>query len=240
MLWGFQNTGRSLAIIAALGATLAIVSGCASASRSTAMVAPLSGQTLLAPNSPLRENVKVGFVSGGEETNILLRSMVSNEDYSEAVITSMSLATLLAPNPATAAYTVNAELVSLEQPQVAVNLEVIAVGRYELLNPDGSVYWREEITSRFTAPFQDSFVRAERQRLANEGAIRENIGDFLERLIAFSRINPYDTISQESLAASAATPVVETAPVEETAEISAAGAEVEAAEPAAAEEPAAQ
>ena len=45
----------------------------------------------------------------------------------------------------------------------------------------------QTITEPYTANFSDAFLAVERLRLANEGAMRVNIGTFLKALVSHSK-----------------------------------------------------
>jgi hypothetical protein len=53
---------------------------------------------------------------------------------------------------------------------------------YTIVDAAGATVLSERVVSPFTAQFSDSFLAVERLRLANEGAIRENIRQFLALL----------------------------------------------------------
>lgn len=178
--------------VATLGLGSAL-SGCASEARSTAMVAPVTDKTLVSAGNPLRNAVILGGVRGGEQTNPLWTSEVSGLNFRRALDTSLRLATLRAPTDAMGPgrYLLEATLEEVDQPQIAINFEVTVTALYQLRSQGGALLYNERVTSPYTAKFTDSLVRAERLRLANEGAVKLNISTFLERLVADSEKDPY-------------------------------------------------
>lgn len=180
---------RFLSIAAALLTAAGLLSACASASRSTAMVAPVTADTLIDASSPLHKSVLVRNVTGGEETNILLQSKVSNADFRTALETSLDLTTMLT-TAANAKFLIDAQIISLEQPQLAINLQVITTTRYTVRSFDDRVVFDEEIKTTYKEQFLNSLVRAERQRLANEGSVKANIAEFIKKLVAASEADP--------------------------------------------------
>ncbi len=181
--------GGALAALG-LGSTLA---GCASEARSTAMVAPVTEKSLVSASNPLRSAVVLGGVRGGEATNPLWISKVSGINFRKALDTSLRLTTLRAPSDemGPSRYLLEATLEEVDQPQLAINFEVTVTALYQLKSHRGALLYNERVTSPHTARFTDSLVRAERLRLANEGAVKLNIATFLERLVADSEKDPY-------------------------------------------------
>lgn len=166
----------AIAIIAiALGA-------CASASKPGAMVAEVTDATIIADNSPLRENVSVGEVTGGKETSPLWKSNVSNEDFAEALRQSLSAHAMLSMGEGT--YRLDAKLIQLKQPMVAINSTVTSIVNYTLTDlASGETIFDETVEEAYTAKFGDALLGVERLRLANEGSIKQNISTLIRLLI---------------------------------------------------------
>jgi hypothetical protein len=62
-----------------------------------------------------------------------------------------------------------------------LNMTVTARINYELVDTvNGQPTEETTIETEFTSPFGDAFAADERTRLANEGAVRENIREFIE------------------------------------------------------------
>lgn len=170
-------------------ALLLLVAACASGATPGAMTVPLSEQTLVAPTSRLRQTVQVGTVGGGRETNPLWTSQVADADFATALRQSLSTHAMLAIN--NQAFRVDATITGLDQPLAGFDMEVRSRVRYRVTNvASGTVVFEREIPAAFTANFSSSFYAVERLRLANEGAIRENIRQFLIALIAEEARNP--------------------------------------------------
>lgn len=169
--------------------TILLLSACASGAVPGAMVPPVSQQTLIGDTSRLRQGIEVSGVTGGRETNPLWTSQVSNEAFSEALRQSLAIHALLSSN--NAPYRLDAQLFDMAQPLMGFNMTVRARARYRLARvADGSVVHESEVDSSFTATAASSALGVERLRLANEGAIRENIRQFLEKLIAAEANDP--------------------------------------------------
>lgn len=161
----------------------ALVSGCASGARPEAMTAPVSASNIIESSSSLHNAIQIGKVTGGSDTNPLWMSNVSDDDFKKALQQSLVLQAIAA-NEASR-YTLDAELVSLEQPFAGFDLTVTANVHYKVArNVDESLALDETVSTPYTANFTDAFAGYERLRLANEGAVRENIKAILAKLKA--------------------------------------------------------
>ena len=169
------NTVACVAVALLLGA-------CASGARTGAMTVPVSGDTLISATSPAYNAIDIGSVTGGSETSPLWKSKVSSENFRDALQQSLELHAMAGMGHGR--YVLNAELLDLDQPTIAFNSTVTATVHYTLIaNQDQSTKFDETIKTPYTASFSDAFVGTERLRLANEGAIRENIEALMKKLI---------------------------------------------------------
>lgn len=168
---------------------LLLLGACASGAVPGAMVPPLGPGTIIAETSRLRQAVALGTVDGGKETNPLWTSQVSSEAFAQALRQSLATHAMLAIGGGV--YRLDASLLELKQPIAGFDLEVTARVRYRLTRmADSGVIYETEITNAFAAAFSSSYLAVERLRLANEGAVRENIGRFLAAVIAEEARNP--------------------------------------------------
>jgi len=159
------------------------LAACASASKPGAMVAELTETSILSENSNLRENVAVGDVGGGKETNPLWTSEVSSEDFAEALRQSFAAHAMLATGDG--AYRLDAELVKLKQPFAGFNMTVTSIVDYTLTNvATGDVVLKETVEEAYTAKAGDAFMGVKRLQLANEGSIKGNIAQIIDKMIA--------------------------------------------------------
>jgi hypothetical protein len=155
------------------------VCACASPSNPAAMVAAASPDVVFSSGSALHQNVELGTVDGGRETNPLWTSQVSSEDFAEALRGSFQAHAILTTQGGD--YRLDATLMELNQPFAGLDMSVHSTVRYALTEvASGDVVYEEVISERYTATMGDAFVGVERLRLANEGSIRANI----ERLIS--------------------------------------------------------
>jgi hypothetical protein len=165
------------------------LSACASGAKPGAMFPPNTSLTTIGPNSSLREAVAIGQVSGGNETNPLWLPDVSSNEFAEALRLSLAARGMFTRN--NDRFRLEATLISLDRPMAGINLTVTSKIRYYLTRfAENAVVFDLEIVATSTANFGAHSMFNERLRLANEGAIRENIAQFLTALIAAERENP--------------------------------------------------
>ena len=168
---------RVLVVAIAAGA----LSGCASGARPGAMTAGLDTAHIIDAKSPLYMAMAVNPIEGGKDTNPLWKSNVSNQDFKTALEQSLQLNTMLATTRAK--YNIAVTLDGLKQPLIGLDMTVTATVHYVVVaNGGGKPIFDQVITSPYTANFSDAFVGMERLRLANEGAIRTNITNFITAL----------------------------------------------------------
>lgn len=164
-----------LAVIAAIFLGLF---GCASGAK----VENMAVTEKMAASYPeeIQQNIGVENVIGGQETNPLWSSEISNDDFKEALKQSLNAQGLLAED---AQYEMEVQLVNVDQPIFGMNFTVTTEIRYILRNKqDQSIVMDEKISAPFTAGVGDAFVGVERLRLANEGSAKHNIEILLEKL----------------------------------------------------------
>ncbi len=158
----------------------AIISGCATGAVSTKMVPPdYSIQT----KQPYGVAVQT---SGGKETNPAWVSQISSESFKEALVESISKSGAFRAivQADQADYMLDVDIVDLDQPVWGgIDMTVTMKAKWKLTSmKDKAVVFQENITKPYTAAFGEAFVAAERLRLANEGAARENIKEGLKKL----------------------------------------------------------
>jgi hypothetical protein len=171
-----KNTWSTLLVFVVL------VSGCATPARVDQMT--VSGQpTQRVAETPLRGNVAVRDVTGGQETNPMWKSNVSSSEFAQAIEGSLRTLGLLAPNRQAGRYTLTAHLQSLEQPVFGLDMTVTASVDYSVVErATGKEVFQKTVVTPYTAKFGDAFVAVERLKLANEGAIRTNISQLIDEL----------------------------------------------------------
>lgn len=157
--------------------------GCAvPASVEEMRVAPSAQLGIIDENSPLKNQIAVVEATGGEETNPLWISKVSSIDFEAALELSLAdagLGTLRRDGK----YRLIANMLNLRQPLAGFNVTVTAAVRYRLVEREQNIIVAEQdINTPYTAAFSDSLLAVERLKLANEGAMRENITELIRWL----------------------------------------------------------
>ena len=173
-----MNTKNTLWI--ALAALTALLAGCASGARSTAMVPQIPA--LVHQNT---DSVSVSVI-GGKKTDPLWASQVSNEDFQNALtqaITNSKLFSTVLPM-GSGKYVLEIRLLKLKQPLLGFDMMVVATTDWALYSgaPNSNAIWSDTISRDYTATVGDALMGVERLRLANEGAIRETIKAGLQEL----------------------------------------------------------
>jgi hypothetical protein len=162
---------------------LGLLAACAQPARVQNMVANRTAAVLPA-DSPLKEAICVAEVTGGEETNPLWTSEVDNAGFAGALTASLRNNSLLGPSDERCAYDLNANLLGLAQPIMGFDLTVTSNINYSVIERSNQIpYFQTTVQKPFTADFSSSLLAIERLRLANEGAIKDNIAEFIRRLL---------------------------------------------------------
>jgi hypothetical protein len=179
-------------------ASACALAGCAEPARVSEMVPPPMTATL-APNSPIRNAITVGQVTGGTKTNPMWTSQVDDESFAGALRSALSenqLAAGAAPK-----FRLDAVLRELHQPFAGFDMTVRSTVQYTLtdLSLNRPVF-DKQITDKFTATVSDAFVGVKRLELANEGSVKTNIGDFVNQLVVDSASWPATTDKKVSSA----------------------------------------
>lgn len=162
------------------------LSACASPAKVEGMtVTPAAVQTAAMPEA-IRQNITLGMISGGEPTNPLWTSEVGNEEFRAAIEASLRSAGALAPAGSAGGYLLEASLIDVQQPIFGLDATVTSTVDYRV-SPQGQEgrTFQTVVATPYTARMGEAFFGVQRLRLANEGAIRENIRQFIEQLVAF-------------------------------------------------------
>lgn len=171
------RSAKPLRLLARLAAAAALfgLAACAEASRPEQMVAAAPAQ------APLPGEIyRVSEVVGGEKTNPIVMSKVSDGAFQRALELSLEQAGMW---DAVEGMPIRATLIALDQPIVGFDFTVKATARYQVHDAAGEELWDEIFTTPYTANFTDSIIGVKRLQLANEGAIKANIAAFMKALI---------------------------------------------------------
>jgi hypothetical protein len=162
---------------------LALVAGCASPAEVENMIV-IPPEIRDPIDLSLKNAVCVNQVTGGEETNPLWTSEVDNPSFRSALTSSLMNHGLVATETSGCAYDLNANLLGLAQPGFGFDMEVTAHVNYEVLHhASDDPYFLESVSTAYTATVGDAFAGIKRLRLANEGAVKKNIEEFIRALL---------------------------------------------------------
>lgn len=160
-----------------------LITGCASPAAIDKMTV---NPTLKAePQSTrLKNNILVQSVAGGKSTNPLWISKVGNDGFKQALEDSLRNAALLSGSNASGEFALSAHLLALEQPIAGLDMTVTAAVEYTLSERSTQkVLYSKVISTPFTATFSDAAIGIIRMKVANEGAVRENIQKIINELM---------------------------------------------------------
>jgi hypothetical protein len=158
--------------------------GCASSARMTQMTVTTPDAARHAAATPLRDNVTVKDVSGGDKTNPLWKSEIGNDEFRGALESSLKSAGLLEGRKGGGKYALSAKLTGVDQPLFGFNTTVTTHVAYVLTDTaTGKALLDESVSAEFTAKVSDAFLGVKRLQIANEGAARANIAQSIEKLL---------------------------------------------------------
>lgn len=164
-----------------IGGVLLSVAACASASLPAKMTASPGLVPSATAGSQAYRALRVANVQGGEETNPLLASQVSDNDFRVALESSLRNIEYLAESGG--AYEITASIIDLQQPLAGLNLSVTARVRYTVVPVGGGAPIIDEtISTTGTAKVGESLVAVQRLQVANEYAVKANIETFVKLL----------------------------------------------------------
>jgi hypothetical protein len=171
---------KKLTIYTIFLTVIIFLSGCAAPARIDQMATYSSP---IAANPKFKNGIGVSDVTGGKETNPMWTSQVSSIDFRRALEISLENSGMFSRVLAGSKYRLTADMVRLDQPMIGIDMTVSSTVRYSLIDMSSNkeVYGRV-IQIGYTAKFSDSFLGAERLRLANEGAVKVNIQALIDDL----------------------------------------------------------
>jgi hypothetical protein len=176
----------SMARLATAVAFALTLAGCAAPARVDQMQtsSSLAVRTSVS-SSPLKETITVKDVTGGKDTNPMWVSNVSSSDFARALESSLRDAGLLSGNNQSSKFMLIAHLQRLDQPLFGASMTVTATVQYTLVDrATNKEVFARTVAMPYTAAWNDAFMGTERLKLANEGAIRVNIQQLIDALLA--------------------------------------------------------
>ena len=172
---------------------LTLLSACSQPARAPRMTVHNVMEKAVAADTQLEESFAVGGVTGGHETNPLWTPEVSDAELREALERSLERNRMLAAMPDSARYVVTARVLQFGRPLVGFSMRVSPRIAYRVVEQGTEqAIFDEVVSTSYTVDFAESPLGAERLRLANEGAIRESIREFLNRFhdVWIARVAP--------------------------------------------------
>lgn len=174
---------KNLSIFSAL-LVAAILSGCATPARVDQMTSSVRADQRIA-NTPLRSNIAVRDVTGGQDTNPMWVAKVGNSEFEQALEMSLRDAGLLANGKQAGKYQMTAQMEKIDQPMVGASMTVTATISYALYErATGKEVLKRTISLPYTAAWNAAFIGGERLKIATEGAIKTNIGKIIDDMLA--------------------------------------------------------
>lgn len=124
----------------------------------------------------MKNNIALRDVTGGKETNPAWVSNVSSSEFERALEDSLRSVGMLSANRQAGRFQLVVHMESLDQPFMGLDMTVTATVAYTLVErASGKTVWQKTLAVPYTAKMGDAFLGTERLRLANEGAVRQNI-----------------------------------------------------------------
>lgn len=139
----------------------------------------VSSGTIVNPSAKYRNAVAVRTVRGGQVMNALTVPTVSNEPFKAALESSLAANGYLARG-GKPKYTIDVEIKDLNQPLIGLDYDVTSTVVYKVSSA-GTIK-QYPIVAKGSASLSDSPLGADRMRVANERAMKQNIRQFLEAL----------------------------------------------------------
>jgi hypothetical protein len=178
-----------------LALTVLILSACASPAVLENMIVTLQDVRDVSPSPDFENAIAIVQVKKGKETNSLLPLKVDNASFQKALSASLQQNGLLAVPQSLSKFDLFANLESLNQPLFGGDFKVTSNIRYRVVERGTKITWYEElISASYTTVYSNTGLPVGGMRFANEGAIRENIKEFITRL---SKKNPPDVNGAE-------------------------------------------
>lgn len=177
MTFAFVRNAALAAVVVSLGA-------CASGAKPEMMslMAATATAKPAAATHKAYHAMAVQQVQGGNETNPMWASDVSNADFQKALETSLKAFDYLVMDGGMGKYKVTASIVDVQKPFMGLDFSVTMKVRYSVINESGAIAFDDTIGATGTATMGEAFAGVERLRIAIEKSAKANIEAFLGRL----------------------------------------------------------
>lgn len=162
------------------------LTGCAAPARVEQMTATHFNTAKIASANTLKNSIVVNDVSGGKSTNPLFMSNIGNEEFKQSLMNSLNSVGFLTTNKDQRRYSLDVTIGGLDQPMMGLDMTVTATVNYRLEDTaTQKVVFSRVIATPYTATLSDTLNGAKRLKLANEGAAKKNIEQFIDELTDF-------------------------------------------------------
>ncbi|HYX35009.1 MAG TPA: hypothetical protein VE954_18080 [Oligoflexus sp.] len=158
------------------------LNACATAANPWAMTVDHNNLPEFKDQNELKAAVGIDAVQGGDKTNPLWVSNISNEDFKVAL--NQSLKNFgYANEQGDSRYKLDVTLLSVDQPLIGLDMTVKITARYVLTERQSKqAVFDQQIFAQQTATFGDAALGFDRLKIANERAGKESILQFLKKL----------------------------------------------------------
>jgi hypothetical protein len=134
---------------------------------------------------PLRDNVGIAQVSGGDPSNVFWKLDIGNEEFRKTLQRSLDKVGLLERARGEGQFAISAVLESLDQPDAGFT--AIARVRYTLVDKKcAREVYQQMISSEYSAAMWHSVMNRGIDRQMGEGAVRANTAILVEQLLGLS------------------------------------------------------
>jgi hypothetical protein len=179
-MWALRQSLQGMLVLMLAALTL---SACASPAVMQNMVVTPQDIENIAPSPDFKNGITVSQVNSDEIINSLLALKVDKVAFLRALSTSLKQNGLLADQKSLSKFVLFASIASLKQPLLEMDFKVSSNVNYRVVERETKVTWYEELVSAsYTAAYSKTGFPVGGLRLANEGAIRENIKEFITKL----------------------------------------------------------
>lgn len=138
------------------------------------------------------KTLKIGEVTGGEKTDPMGRPLIGNEEFQEALISTLRQSGIFKKVNAEidADYELIVKIISQKTHSgFTINSTLFVNYRLNETKSNQEI-WKENIFSKYDIEFSESFAGVERAKKALEGAARINFNQLLRKLSDVIKFNP--------------------------------------------------
>ena len=179
-MWALRQSLQGMLALTVAALTL---SACTSPAVMKNMVVTPQDIRAITPSPDFKSEITVAQIDSGETTNTLLASKVDKASFLGALSASLKQNGLLADTQSLSRFDLFASIASLKQPFFGTGFKVNSSVNYRVVERETKVTWYEElISASYTTTYSNTGYPVGGVRLANEGAIRENIKEFITQL----------------------------------------------------------